>query len=112
VPLSTLPRDAFAPNGILLDVDLPARWVGLATPVRNEGHTTRAAGRVVAFYRPRASDRAAMWWYGTVGADGRFSVAVDFTGLEGPQNFAMAIAAADGRFNSGFSVPVSLRPRN
>jgi Peptidase family M23 len=112
VPLSTLPRDAFAQNGILLDGDLPARWLGRATPVRIDGHTTRTGDRVVAFFLPRGSDRATRWWYGKVGPDGRFSVTVDFTGLEGTHNFAMAIAAADGRFNSGFSVPVSLRPRN
>jgi hypothetical protein len=110
VPLSTLPRDAFAQDGILLDVDLPARWLGRATPVRIDGHTTRAGGRVAAFFVPRGSDNATRWWYGKIGPDGRFLVTVDLTGLEGTRNFAMAIAAA-GRFNSGFSVPVSLHPR-
>ncbi len=103
--LTLLPHDAFAANGVLLDSDLPARWLARTTTVRIEGRTTRPGGRVAAFLLPRGSDRASKWWYG------RVSVTVYFAGLEGVQNFAMAVASDDGRFNSPFSVPVSLHRR-
>jgi hypothetical protein len=110
-PLSLLPRDAFADNGVVLTADLPARWLGRSTPVRIAGRTTRPGARVAAWLMARGDGRASRYRYGAVAADGSFTVALDWTGLEGPQDFALAIAAPDGAFRSDFSVPVSLRAR-
>jgi hypothetical protein len=109
--LTTIPRDAFAENGVLLDVDLPARWLGTRSPVRVTGHVTRPAARVAAFFLPRGDGHSNRYYYGRVDGSGAFAVNVDLAGLDGPLNFAMATTGEDGRFNSPFSVPCSIHPR-
>lgn len=107
--LSTLSRDAFSANGVLLDVDLLSRWLSRSSSAPLSGRVTRPGRRVVAFLMSRDGGRSIHQDAGRVGLNGRFSFRFDFSGLEGPWNFAMAVEEENGGFHSDFSIPVVLR---
>jgi len=107
-PPSHLPRDAFAANGIVLDVDLPLAPWSDKQPPRIKGHAT-GTDHVVAFLVNRADGSVACRAASPVTPDGTFDVALSLDGIEGPFDFAMAGVDPEGGFHSDFGVPIVVR---
>ena len=87
--VSTLPRTAFATNGILLDVDLPARIFCDAQPLPVRGRVTERTEKVVAFFLARGNPSIVRHEVADVDAERRFALSLDLTRLAGRFDFAL-----------------------
>ncbi len=106
VTLTRIPRDAFRANGVLLEVDLPARCLGDSPSLTIVGRALCGEPRVYAFFLPRGSPRACAWFCARTEPTGRFAIELPLSSLRGRMSFAMA-ATRDRSFYSNFSVPCS-----
>jgi hypothetical protein len=108
---SSLPKDTFAANGILLDDDVPAHLLVGDRPLVIRGHVSSpSATRVVGFFMPRGEDREILHLAAAnVEGAGNFTLHIDLAAVEGQLDFVMTVPDAQGRMVSSFSVPVLVR---
>jgi murein DD-endopeptidase MepM/ murein hydrolase activator NlpD len=107
VSLTQIPRHAFSVNGVLLEVDLPARFLAAPPSLTITGRLLFGLPRVYAFFLPRGSERACAWFGARADRHGRFTIELPLSSLRGKMSFAMA-ATRDHHFHSDFSVPCAL----
>jgi murein DD-endopeptidase MepM/ murein hydrolase activator NlpD len=111
-PPSSLPRDIFAENGVLLDGPLPARRI--AAPFVVRGRATRASTRAHARFWPRDRDGRDVTLSAPVAADGTFSISVEpraLAALPEQLDFAVVLDGAHGRpAGCNFTLPVWVAP--
>lgn len=103
--VSTLPRDTFAINGILLECEVPTRLLSVAE-LELRGRVIHATSKVAVLFSARAGGEAHHQVELAVDDAGVFSTSLTLAGLRGAHNFALARADHRGRFVSRFSVPV------
>lgn len=108
---STIPREIFAGNGIVLDDDLPARhFTAGAASLRIRGHVTTPVTHVVAVLFERGGDAVVSKVVARVDTHGAFVLVLPVAGSAGRWNFAVAVVDEHGRFHSDVSVPVVVAP--
>jgi hypothetical protein len=108
--VSSLPRDAFAENGIDLRSDVPARhWSGSSIDLN--GRATRSGREVVAYLTRRGTSEIVRRVRAPIARDGSFSASLSLEGIEGPMSFAIGLSSSErhGSYESDFFVPIVVR---